>query len=414
MNEERLNNYENCIRLFERAASRLGLDEEMRLLLKTPFREIRVRVPVRMDDGSTRIFVGYRVQHNGARGPLKGGIRYHPDVDPDEVRALAMLMTWKTALVDIPFGGAKGGIACDPLTMSRGELERLTRKFTSRIDIVLGINRDIPAPDVNTNAQIMAWIMDEYSSRHGYTPGIVTGKPVDLGGSLGREEATGRGVSIVTRLACREFGLDLARATVAIQGFGNVGSYAARFLHQAGARVVAVGDLRGGVHDSRGLDIDRLLVYARQQGSVAGFPGARAISNPEIFRLPCDILIPAALGGVLTKANAGEVEAKMLVEAANAPTSSIGDAIFQDRGVVVVPDILANAGGVTVSYFEWSQNIQQYRWEEARVNEELERILTRAYESVSTLAKEERASLRDAAYMLAVQKVVEAERLRGS
>jgi glutamate dehydrogenase (NAD(P)+) len=348
---EKINAYENTNRLFDKAADALGLDEEMRRLFKTPFREIQVELPIRMDDGHLEVFLGYRVQHNGARGPMKGGLRYHPDVNFDEARSLASLMTWKTALVDIPFGGAKGGITCDPLQMSRGELERLTRKFTTRIGLVLGLHRDIPAPDVNTNAQIMAWIMDEYSARNGYTPGIVTGKPLELGGSPGREAATGRGVSIITEAATNDFGKPLAESRIAIQGFGNVGSFTARFLHEQGAKIIAVSDAKGGLYNPDGLDIPALFEYAAARNSIAGF-GGESISNAALLELECDILIPAALGGMITRENANNIKAKIVVEAANAPVTTIGDAILEERGILVVPDILANAGGVTVSYFE--------------------------------------------------------------
>jgi glutamate dehydrogenase (NAD(P)+) len=409
---EKINEYENTNRLFDKAADELRLDDEMRRLFKTPFREIQVEVPIRMDDGSLGAFLGYRVQHNGARGPMKGGLRYHPNVDFDEIRSLASLMSWKTALVNIPFGGAKGGISCDPSTMSLGEIERLTRKFTTRIGLVLGLHRDIPAPDVNTNSQIMAWIMDEYSARYGYTPGIVTGKPLELGGSPGREAATGRGVSIITAAAAKDLGIEMTGARVAIQGFGNVGSYTARFLAERGAKIVAVSDAETGLYCSEGLDIPALLDYVKSRKVLQGFD-AETISNEDLLELDCDILIPAALGGVITRENANAIRAGMIVEAANAPITTIGDAILNERNVPVVPDILANAGGVTVSYFEWVQNIQVFTWEEERVNADLERILLKAYHDVIALMKSRRVNMRSAAFMIAIERVSQAERIRG-
>ncbi len=412
--EERISVYENVNRLFDKAADKLGLDEEVRLLLKNPFREVKVEVPLKKDDGTLKVFIGYRVQHNGARGPQKGGMRFHPNVDLDEVRGLASLMTWKTALVDIPFGGAKGGVNCDPRELTPRELERLTRKFMSRISIVLGPYRDIPAPDVNTGPQVMAWMMDEYSIRHGFTPAIVTGKPLALGGAPGREEATGFGVSIVTREACKDHGIHLEGASIAIQGFGNVGSHAARFLSRMGGRIIAVSDWRGGIHSSRELDIEKLVAFYRQSGTLEGFPGAEGVSNRDLLELPCDILIPAALESVITRTNASRVRARMVVEAANDPVSTIGDAVLsEDKGIPVVPDILANAGGVVGSYFEWAQNIQEMRWDADEFNRRLETFMTRAYRTVYELSREKKVSLRTAAFMIAIQRVVEAERLRG-
>ena len=409
---EKINNYENTNRLFDKAADALNLYEDMRILLKTPFREVRVEVPIRMDDGSMQIFIGYRVQHSGARGPMKGGLRFHPEVDFDEVRSLASLMTWKTALVNVPFGGAKGGISCDPLQMSMREQETLTRKFITRIGFAFGLHRDIPAPDVNTNAQIMAWIMDQYSARYGYTPGIVTGKPVELGGSLGREAATGRGVSIITQATAHDFGIDLQGARIALQGFGNVGSYTALFLHQMGAKIVAISDASCGLFNSDGFDVPALFDYSRQHRTIDGFDGD-ALDNESLIELDCDIFIPAALGGVITQENAERVQARMVVEAANSPVTTIGDAILNERGVIVVPDILANAGGVTVSYFEWAQNIQQLTWEEERINTDLHRIMTTAYQDVVENMKKHDVNMRSAAFMIAIQRVADAERIRG-
>ncbi len=409
---EKVNNYENTNRLFDQAADALNLDAEMRLLLKTPFREIQVEVPVRMDDGDLEVFLGYRVQHNGARGPTKGGLRFHPEVDLDEVRSLASLMTWKTALVNIPFGGAKGGITCDPGAMSQAELERLTRKFTSRMGFAFGLHRDIPAPDVNTTPQVMAWIVDQYGTRYGHTPGIVTGKPLELGGSPGRLEATGRGVAQITELAGTDLGIPLKGARVVVQGFGNVGSFAALFLHQRGARIVGLSDVRGALWNAAGFDLPAVFDAAKAGGGLRS-PGAREISNEELLEQECDILIPAALGGVITRKNAPRLKARMIVEAANSPITTSADAILNERGVPIVPDILANAGGVTVSYVEWAQNIQAFAWEEAQVNEQLSRTMARAYAEVAARVRERGVSLRLAAFMLAIERVAKAERLRG-
>lgn len=410
---EKLNNYENTNRLFDKAADVIELDADIRKILKTPFREVKVELPVRMDDGHIEVFLGYRVQHNGARGPMKGGLRFHPEVDFDEVRSLASLMTWKTALVNVPFGGAKGGITCDPWQMSQRELEVLTRRFTSRMGLAWGLHRDIPAPDVNTNAQVMAWIMDQYSQRYGYTPGIVTGKPLGLGGSPGREAATGKGVSIATREAARDFDIDLKGARVAIQGFGNVGSYTGKFLHEMGAQIVAVSDASGGLFAGDGLPVTELFDHTYEHRTIEGFGQGEALSNEELITLDCDILIPAALGGVITQENANDVRAKMVVEAANSPITTIGDAILNDRGVIVVPDIFANAGGVTVSYFEWVQNIQAMTWEEDDVNQQLERIMVKAYRDVTDVMKQQSVPMRTAAFTIAIQRVADTEKLRG-
>jgi glutamate dehydrogenase (NAD(P)+) len=399
---------------FEAAADLLGLAQSMRKRLSTPFREITVQVPVAMDDGQVEVFVGYRVQHNGARGPTKGGIRYHPSVDLEEVRGLASLMTWKTALLDLPFGGAKGGVGVDPRRLSRDELERLTRKFTERIALALGPYRDIPAPDMGTNAQTMAWMLDEYSSKRGYSPAIVTGKPVTLGGSLGREEATGRGVMIVMREAARDFGLPWKGARTVIQGFGNVGSHLARCLDEEGVRVIAVTDAEGGVHHDTGLDVPALFEYVKEHRTVAGFPKGTAISNEQLWRIPCDYLIPAALGSVITREdNVMELQCRMVVEAANGPTTPIADKVLAQRNIPVLPDFLANAGGVVVSYFEWTQNLQQLRWELDQVNSGLERKMIAAYREVHGLAQERQVSMRTAAYAIALRRVAEAEDMRG-
>jgi len=401
---------------FDRAADLINLETYMRRILTSPFREVQVEVPVRMDDGRIEVFTGYRIQHNGARGPCKGGIRFHPSADHDEVLGLATIMTWKTALMDIPFGGAKGGVTVDPKKLSRLELERLTRRFTQRIAIVLGPYRDIPAPDVNTNAQVMAWILDEYSNRQGYTPAVVTGKPVSLGGSLGREEATGRGVMYVMAEFARDFGIPLKGGRVVIQGFGNVGSHLARLLDaEAGAKVVAVSDVEGGICNDAGLDLPGLLAHVAGKKPVSAWKGGKAITNEELWAVPCDWLVPAALGSVITKeANARTIDCKVLVEGANAPTTPTADLILEERGIPVLPDFLANAGGVTVSYYEWAQNLQQYRWTHEQVNRELQATITRAYTAVRDLAKQKAVTLRTAAYAIALQRVAEAERLRGN
>jgi glutamate dehydrogenase (NAD(P)+) len=408
-----LNPFEAVNFFFHRAADHIGLSDELRDVLTSSYRELTVQVPVRLDDGTLQVFTGYRIQHNGARGPYKGGIRYHPDADIDEVRALASLMTWKTAVVDIPYGGAKGGVQCDPTMMSMGEKQRLTRRFTSAISYVLGVNRDVPAPDVNTDAQTMAWMMDAYSGRYGYTPAIVTGKPVELGGSYGRDAATGRGVVYCLEEAARDYGIDLAGATVAIQGFGNVGSWVARLIGELGCRVVAVTDVKGGVHRADGLDVPALWGWAQESGSVVGFSGAEEISNAELLELDVDVLVPAALDRVINEGNADRIKARVVLEAANHPVTPAADDVLQEKGVIVVPDILANAGGVTVSYFEWAQNIQQFRWEEERVNTELKKTMTRAWQSVYERASLDGIPLRLAAFAIAVAKVERADVLRG-
>jgi len=405
--------FEDVIRFFEESADHLGLEDEVRLLLRMPYRELHVEVPVRMDDGTVRVFPGYRVQHNGARGPYKGGVRYHPAADLDEVRALAALMTWKCALVDLPFGGAKGGVQCDPTAMSAAELNRLTRRYTQNIAHIIGINRDIPAPDMGTSAQTMAWMMDAYGQLEGYTPGIVTGKPVALGGSAGREAATGRGVFLLLRELSRDLGRVPADTTVAVQGIGNVGSWTARLASQAGFPVVAVSRSSGGIYREGGLDVDALEQHLAGGGTLGAFPGAQPITNDELLALPCAVLIPAATGEVVTAANCAAIRADIIIEAANHPLSVDADAALSHRGITVMPDILANAGGVIVSYFEWTQNIQQFRWDEERVNSELERILTSAYREVRAKAADLGLTMRKAAYLIAVAKVAEAIRLRG-
>jgi len=403
-------------RNFDRAAERLGLNAEQQLMLKTPFREVKVEVPVRMDDGSLKVFLGFRIQHSGVRGPAKGGLRYHPAVDADEMRALAEAMTWKTAVVNIPFGGAKGGIACDPTKMSRAEVERVTRKFVARIHLLLGPYRDVPAPDVNTNAQVMSWVFDEYSSRHGYSPACVTGKPIELGGSLGREQATGRGVLFVLAEHLKDLGKTVKGQKVVIQGFGNVGSNAALLLAEQGADIVAVSDVYGGVvsQNQKGLPVKDLVAHVKQTGSVGKFSGTEPVANEDLLTLDCDVLIPAALECVLHKDNAAKVKAKMVAEAANLPTTPEADDIFARKGITVLPDILTNAGGVTASYFEWAQNLQQVFWDEEHVNNELFKYMSRAYRAVADLAAQKKILLKDAAYQVAVERVARAEALRGT
>ncbi|MCH7874811.1 MAG: glutamate dehydrogenase [Gemmatimonadetes bacterium] len=400
---------------FDIAADLVGLEPYMRRLLRSPFRSVAVEVPVRMDDGRIEVYRGYRIQHNGARGPCKGGIRFHAEADEDEVLGLATTMTWKTALVDIPFGGAKGGVQVDPRQLSKRELEAVTRTFTNRIAIVLGPYRDIPAPDMGTDQQVMAWLLDEYSKRSGYSPAVVTGKPISLGGSLGREEATGQGLRYCMEAYARDFDLPIEDSRVVIQGFGNVGAHLARLLHDAGARVVAVSDIDGGLHNDGGLDVPRLFEHAyAQRKPVPEFPGGDRITNDEIWRVACDWLIPAALGGVINEdGNAKALDCKVIVEAANSPTTPIADKILTERNITVLPDFLMNSGGVIVSYFEWVQNLQQQPWSLDKVNEELHRKITAAYRMVRDLVNKEHVTWRTAAYAIALTRVAEAEQLRG-
>ncbi len=398
---------------FDKAAEAMELDDETRTLLSTPFREVRVEVPIRKDDGTLSVYTGYRVQFNGARGPFKGGIRYATDVDMDEVCGLAALMTWKTALVDIPFGGGKGGVNVDVHHLNIYEIERLTRKFVSRISRLLGPYRDIPAPDMYTNAQTMAWIFDEISGRQGYSLAAVTGKPIALGGSEGREAATGRGVVYVFEELARLEGWDPSAMTAAVQGFGNVGTFAATFLTDIGVRVKAISDITGGYYNEKGIDIQAALAHRAEAGDLGGFPGGDLITNAELLELDVDVLVPAAMGGVVNRDNSDRVKARILLEAANAPLTSIGQCHLEERGVYIIPDILANAGGVTVSYFEWVQNIQQFSWDEERVNGELKKIMNLSSQKVHAAAKEKNVTLRTAAFTIAIERVAEAERLRG-
>ncbi len=411
---EVLNPFQVAVAQFDAAAERLNLSPELRAILRIPKRELTVNFPVRMDNGSVEMFTGYRVQHNINRGPAKGGIRYDANVSLDEVRALAMWMTWKCATVNIPFGGAKGGVIVDPRTLSRSELERLTRRYATEIAGVIGPESDIPAPDVNTNPQTMAWIMDTYSMHHGYSvPAVVTGKPLSIGGSEGRMEATGRGVYIVTREACRVLGLPFVGARVIVQGFGNVGSVTARLLHEAGAKVVGLSDVYGAVYNEHGIDVNRAVRYSQEHGSLKGLPETIAVDGKELLTMPCDILVPAALEGQLTLANADRVQARLIVEAANGPTTTEADAIFRERGIAVVPDILANAGGVTVSYFEWVQDLQHFFWAEDEINDRLEKIMIRSFNAVNAKREEQQCDFRLGAYLLAVSRVAEATQVRG-
>jgi len=392
-------------RYFHAGAESLGLDDKLSDILLTPHRVVKVELVIEGDDGELRHFMGYRVQHNRARGPMKGGLRYHPSVDEEHATALANLMTWKTAVVNVPFGGAKGGIQCDPAKLSVGELDRLTRAFVTQTKEVIGPTLDIPAPDMNTNAAVMGWIMDEYSKYYGFSPAVVTGKPLDLFGSPGREEATGRGVAICVQEALREEGREVAGSTVALQGFGNVASHAARLLAGLGAKIVVVGDHVGGVARAEGLDVEALARWVAEQRTVQGFSEADAVDRNAVLTWDADILIPAAIEDVLTKDNAQDVRAKLVVEGANGPTTPEADAILHERGIHVIPDILANAGGVTVSYFEWVQNIQQFRWEEDRVRDELSKIMRRAYAAVREVQREKKIDMRAAAFALAIRRV---------
>lgn len=399
---------------FERAADLHRVRESTRAVLRMPMAELRVEVPIRRDNGELEVFLGYRVQHNSARGPFKGGIRYHPAADIDEIRALAALMTWKTAVIDVPFGGGKGGIQVDPAGMSRAELEQMTRAYTRGIASILGDHRDIPAPDVNTDAQTMSWLLDEYSRYHGWTPGVVTGKPIPLGGSIGRDAATGRGCIVVMEAAAADLGRGGESLTIAVQGFGKVGSWAARVAQQRGHRVVAIGEVDGTLFDGDGLDVEAVGAHYAAERTLRSYPGGERLPAGDVLTLPVDVLIPAAIGDVITADNVADVQATMIIEGANHPVTPWADAELADRDVVTVPDILANAGGVLVSYLEWVQNLQQFAWDEDRINAELIRRLTSAYESVRDLAANDGTSLRHAAYALAVGKVAEAASLRGS
>jgi glutamate dehydrogenase (NAD(P)+) len=402
---------------FNRAADLLDLSASWRRLIRNPFREMKVEIPLHRDDGSLAVYTGYRVQHSGARGPFKGGIRYSPLVDEQEVRALAEMMTYKTALVNVPFGGGKGGVAVDTHDLSKRELEQLTRRYISRIHLILGPNRDVPAPDLGTNAQVMAWILDQYGRQHGHSPAVVTGKPVELGGSPGREAATGRGVMLCAVQAAKDVGLEVRGMRVAVQGFGNVGFHAARLLHERGARIVAVSDLSGGYYHPDGLPWPELEQHHREhEGSLRGFDaaGVQRVAHEDFMGVECDVLVPAAVEAAVHEGNVDTVKARVIVEGANLPLTPEADRQLAERGVLIVPDLLANAGGVTVSYFEWSQNFQQYRWEEEDVNRRLEKIMAQAYDDTRRRAAQARVSLREGAFLVAIERVVHVERLRGT
>ena len=411
---EDLNSFRIAMRQFDTAAEKYGLEPGLREILRRPRRALSLSLPVKMDDGTIRVFDGFRVQHSNARGPCKGGIRYHPDVTIDEVKALASWMTWKCATVNIPFGGAKGGIACDPKQLSKNELERLTRRYAYEISPIIGPDRDIPAPDVYTDSQVMAWIMDTYSMTHGHSaPGVVTGKPTFLGGSFGRNEATARGCVFVIRAACNVLGVKIKGATAAIQGFGNAGSIAAELLAQDGVRIIAVSDSKSGILNQSGFDLAALAEHKAKTGSVANFPDATPISSEQLLELECDILIPAALENQITLVNADNVRARIVAEAANGPTTPDADTVLHQKGIMVIPDILANAGGVTVSYFEWVQDLQELFWDEDDVNRRLEKIMVKAFDDVHWMAKKYNTDMRTGAYILAIERVATATRSRG-
>jgi glutamate dehydrogenase (NAD(P)+) len=411
-----VSNYDIVRHYFDVAADRLGLPDDVRAVLGSSYREVQVQIPVVLDDGKIHVFSGYRVQHNGARGPYKGGVRYHPEVNLDEVRALAELMTWKTAIAGIPFGGAKGGVNCPAADLSQAALQRITRSFIDKIEKVLGPNRDIPAPDVNTNAQVMAWMMDEYGKLHGHTPACVTGKPIALEGSFGREAATGRGLVYLFREAAPSLGMTPSETTVVIQGFGNVGSWAARIIQQLGCRVIGVSDATGAIRSDEGIDAEALQQHVfGDHGKLTEYPGAEAISPDDLLEIPCDVFIPAALGGMIHAGNADRMRCRLIIEGANSPTTPQADEILHEKDVFIIPDVMANAGGVVVSYFEWVQNLQHFRWDEREVNDRLGTILRRAYREVVALGREqgEDVPLRVAAYQVGIERVLEAARTRG-
>jgi glutamate dehydrogenase/leucine dehydrogenase len=411
---EDLNPFRIAMQQFDTAAQKLKLDPGMREVLRSPRRALSLHLPIKMDDGSVKVFEGFRVQHNNSRGPCKGGIRYHPNVSFDEVQALASWMTWKCATVNIPFGGAKGGIICDPKNLSKSELERLTRRYAYEISDFIGPDRDIPAPDVYTDAQVMAWIMDTYSMTRGHSvPGVVTGKPTFLGGSLGRHEATARGCVFTIRAACEVKKIDHKKATAAIQGFGNAGSIAAELLHKIGMKVIAVSDSKGGILNAKGLDIPKVVAHKNKTGSVMKFPGSKAISSQEVLELDCDVLVPAALENQITLTNAHQVKARIVAEAANGPTTPGADRILFNNDVLVIPDILANAGGVTVSYFEWVQDLQELFWDVDEVNRKLEKVMGKAFADVHQSSKDYKVDMRTGAYILAIDRVVKATESRG-
>jgi glutamate dehydrogenase (NAD(P)+) len=399
---------------FDKAWDSLGLQEDARKIFWEPYREVSVQIPIKLSDGDMHVFHGYRIQHNGARGPYKGGIRFHPEVDTDEVRALASMMSWKTAVVGVPFGGAKGGVNVDPAQLTEGELQQVTRSLMDKISKLLGPNRDIPAPDAGTNAQTMAWMMDEYGKLHGHTPACVTGKPISLEGSYGREAATGRGCVVMFEEAAAKLGLDPDATTFMVQGFGNVGSWIARIMQSNGSKLVGVVDAFGAIRSDAGIDAEALTNHVHAEGGkLAEFPGVEEIAPGDFFEIPCDVFFPAALGGMVHEDNAGLLTCKLMIEGANSPTSFAADRILADNGVAVIPDLMANAGGVVASYFEWVQNLQHFRWEEPAVNDMLRGILRRTYGEVSERAEGNRQSLREAAFEIGIERVVEASRTRG-
>ena len=397
---------------YGQAVKELGLKKNIAKALEIPDRELTVEVPFRRDNGEVESVIGFRVQHNNTRGPFKGGIRYHQHVDINEVRSLATLMTWKTSLLDIPYGGGKGGIGVNPFDYSKTELERMSRRFFRAIDPIIGVNVDIPAPDVNTNAQVMSWFMDEYSQLHGYSPGIVTGKPLELGGSAGREAATGKGTAVITRESAAKWNIDLKNAKVVIQGFGNVGSYAAKFLHKYGCKIIAVSDVSGGLNDPDGLDIDSLFEYNYKHKTIDGFDQGKKITNDELLALECDFLIPAALGSAINEKNVDSLRCKVIVEAANGPVTGSAANKLWDKKIAIIPDILTNAGGVTVSYFEWVQNLQQFKWTENDVNQKLEDKMVNAFNEVFEVKKNKQVPMRIASFMVAIDRVHTAYNLR--
>jgi glutamate dehydrogenase (NAD(P)+) len=398
---------------FDKAADHMGLPDDVRVVFWTPYREVTVQIPVKLSDGKIHVFSGYRIQHNGARGPYKGGVRFHPEVDVDEVRALASLMTWKTAVANVPFGGAKGGINCPAGDLSQAELQKITRSFMDKIEKVLGPTRDIPAPDVNTNAQTMAWMMDEYGKLHGHTPAICTGKPLSLEGSHGREAATGRGCVYMFREAAPSLGISPADTKFVVQGYGNVGSWAARIMQQLGSKMIAVSDVHGAIRNDDGIDADALHKHLTEGGDITEFPESETIDADDLIAVPCDVFFPAALGGMIHEGNADRMQCKVLVEGANSPTTPAADEILRAHDTYVIPDLMANAGGVVVSYFEWVQNLQHFRWDEREVNDKLGNIMRRAYREVSARAKQENLPLRQASYLVGIERVVEAARTRG-
>jgi glutamate dehydrogenase (NAD(P)+) len=398
---------------FNAACDRLGLSDDLRVVFWAPYREVTVQIPIKLPDGKVHVFSGYRIQHNGARGPYKGGIRFHPEVDIDEVRALASLMTWKTAVAGVPYGGAKGGVNCPAGSLDPGDVQRIARSFMDKVEKILGPTRDIAAPDVNTNAQVMAWMMDEYGKLHGHSPAIVTGKPISLEGSYGREAATGRGCVYMFREAAPHLGLSPADTTFVVQGYGNVGSWAARIMQQLGAKMVGVSDANGAIRHDDGIDANALHEHIAHGRVITEFEGGEEIPPQDLISIPCDVFIPAALGGMIHEGNAGDMQCKVILEGANSPTTPTADRILRDKDVYIIPDVMANAGGVVVSYFEWVQNLQHFRWDEREVNDKLGTIMRRAYREVSSRAREEGIDLREASYLVGIERVVEAARTRG-